>query len=79
MSHIFLFVGVKIGSRTAFHCFVLQRKLIYSILENDLPVTTKRFKGLHTDNVREKSSSEREGVHVICWWYSWVVSFCQFP
>ena len=31
MSHIFLFVGVKIGSHTAFHCFVLQRKLIYSI------------------------------------------------
>ena len=31
MSHIFLFVGIKIGSNTAFHCFVLQRKLIYSI------------------------------------------------
>ena len=31
MSHIFLFGGVKIGSNTAFHCFVLQRKLIYSI------------------------------------------------
>ena len=31
MSHIFLFGGVKIGSNTAFLCFVLQRKLIYSI------------------------------------------------
>ena len=31
MSHIFLFGGVKIGSNTAFHCFVLWRKLIYSI------------------------------------------------
>ena len=31
MSHIYLFGGVKIGSNTAFHCFVLQRKLIYSI------------------------------------------------
>ena len=31
MSHNFLFGGVKIGSNTAFHCFVLQRKLIYSI------------------------------------------------
>ena len=31
MSHIYLFDGVKIGSNTAFHCFVLQRKLIYSI------------------------------------------------
>ena len=31
MSHIFLFGGDKIGSNTAFHCFVLQRKLIYSI------------------------------------------------
>ena len=30
MSHIFLFGG-KIGSNTALHCFVLQRKLIYSI------------------------------------------------
>ena len=31
MSHIFLFGGFKIGSNTAFHCFVLLRKLIYSI------------------------------------------------
>ena len=31
MSHIFLFGGVKIGSNTAFLCFILQRKLIYSI------------------------------------------------
>ena len=31
MSHNFLFGVVKIGSNTAFHCFVLQRKLIYSI------------------------------------------------
>ena len=31
MSRIFLFVGVIIGSNTALHCFVLQRKLIYSI------------------------------------------------
>ena len=31
MSHIFLFGGVKIGSNTALHCFVLQRKSIYSI------------------------------------------------
>ena len=31
MSHNFLFGGVKIGSNTAFHCFVLQRKLVYSI------------------------------------------------
>ena len=31
ISHNFLFSGVKIGSNTAFHCFVLQRKLIYSI------------------------------------------------
>ena len=31
MSHIFLFGGVKIGSNTALHCCVLQRKLIYSI------------------------------------------------
>ena len=31
MSHIFLFGGVKIGLNTALHCFVLQRKLIYSI------------------------------------------------
>ena len=31
MSHIFLFGGVKIGSNIAFHCFVMQRKLIYSI------------------------------------------------
>ena len=32
MSHNFLFGGVKkIGSNTAFHSFVLQRKLIYSI------------------------------------------------
>ena len=31
MSHVFLFGGVKIGSSTAFHCFVLQRKLIHSI------------------------------------------------
>ena len=31
MSHNFLFGGVKIGSNTAFHCFVLQWKLIYSI------------------------------------------------
>ena len=31
MSHNFLFGGVKIGSNTAFHCFVLQKKLIYSI------------------------------------------------
>ena len=31
MSHIFLFGGVKIGSNTAFNCFVLQSKLIYSI------------------------------------------------
>ena len=30
MSHIFRFGGVKIGSNTAFHCFVLQRKF-YSI------------------------------------------------
>ena len=29
MSHIFLFGVVKIGSNTAFHCFVLQRKLIF--------------------------------------------------
>ena len=31
MSHNFLFGGVKIGPNTAFHCFVSQRKLIYSI------------------------------------------------
>ena len=31
MSHIFLFVGVKIGSNTALHCLVLQTKCIYSI------------------------------------------------
>ena len=31
MSHTFLFGGIKIGSNTAFHCFVLQRKLVYSI------------------------------------------------
>ena len=31
MSHNFLFGGVEIGSNTTFHCFVLQRKLIYSI------------------------------------------------
>ena len=31
MGHNFLFGGVKIGSNTAFHCFVLQRNLIYSI------------------------------------------------
>ena len=85
MSHIFLFGGVKIGSNTAFRCFVLQRKVIYSIKyevyhirrhvflgentilnkknicnrtlspywKNDLPPTTKRFKGLQ-DNEREK-------------------------
>ena len=31
MSQIFLFGGVKIGSNTALHCFVLQWKLINSI------------------------------------------------
>ena len=31
MSHIFWFGEVKIGSNTAFHCLVLQRKFIYSI------------------------------------------------
>ena len=31
MNHNFLFVGVKTGSNTAFHCFVLQRKLVDSI------------------------------------------------
>ena len=31
MSHNFLFGGVKIGSNAAFHYFVLQSKLIYSI------------------------------------------------
>ena len=31
MSHIFLFGEVKIGSNTELHCFVLQRKSIYSI------------------------------------------------
>ena len=33
MSHNFLFGEVKIGSNTAFHCFVLQRKLIYVVYE----------------------------------------------
>ena len=27
----------------------------------------------------KKFSSEREGVQIMIWWYSWVVSFCQFP
>ena len=31
MSHIFLFGGFKIGSNITFNCFVLLRKLIYSI------------------------------------------------
>ena len=44
-----------------------------------IPPTTKRFKGLHRDNVREKSSSEREGVQIMGWLYSCVISFCQFP
>ena len=31
MSPIFLFGVVNIGSNTAFHCFILQWRLIYSI------------------------------------------------
>ena len=31
MSHILFFGGVKIGSNRPFHCFVLQRKLIYTL------------------------------------------------
>ena len=112
MSHIFLFGGVKIGSNTAFYCFVLQRKLIYSIKhvvyeirrqnvfmysENTIlnkniicdrtlsPYLKKKIpphKEVQRIAYRQstgKSLSEREWVQIISWWYSWVVSFCQFP
>ena len=45
--------------------------------KNDLPPTTKRFKGLHTDNVLEKVfyRTQRGSNYELSRWYSWVVSF----
>ena len=68
------------------HTLSLIKKYLRShtvtVLENDLPPTTKRFKGLKDciqTTYGKKFSSEREGVQIMIWWYSWVVSFCQFP
>ena len=80
MSHNFLFGGVKIGSNAAFHCFVLQRKLIYSIKyvvyeirRSTVTVLEKRSSSYHKEVQRiacrqrtgKKSSSEREGVQIM--------------